>query len=276
MVDQQFWGGSFGLYHYGGTPSNIMPSFLAEDTVRRLADLDPQQPEKDDEAKLVGRHYIRWDAQGVEKVPDNQEDDIKPVVDMINTIQKAQWNSHRHCYSGTHARTQGIIKGNFIVHDDLPAHLKQSIFDHGAEYPAVCCYSSQPGDPGLDDRIPQPRRFPMKVFNVDGDFLLNGVAPPALDLPDAKTTRDIIDLRIKYGNNQPELYKHLEARPDTDLQKFRDSVRNTHLESIRQYSQTVYRFGDYVAKYCLVPNNDTQRKRYNETAKPDPHPSDIL
>jgi hypothetical protein len=58
---------------------------------------------------------------------------------------------------------------------------------------------------------------------------------PALDLADAKTTREIVELRIKYGNNQPELYKHLEARKDTALQKYRDTVRNTHLESTRQY-----------------------------------------
>ncbi len=80
---------------------------------------------------------------------------------------------------------------------------------------------------------------------------------------------------MKYGGNQPELYKHLEKRPDTDLQKFRDTVRNTHLESTRQYSQTAYRFGDYVAKYCLVPNSETQRKLYEETVKPE-HGDDIL
>lgn len=98
---------------------------------------------------------------------------------------------------------------------------------------------------------------------------------PALDLADAHTTRDIIDLRIKYGNDQPELYKRLEARKDTDLQKFRDTVRNTHLESTRQYSQTAYRFGDYVCKYCLVPNTETQKKLYEETVKP-ADGSDIL
>ena len=124
----------------------------------------------------------------------------------------------------------------------------------------------------------------MKVFNVPGEMFdptktaqdIEFNSTPALDLADAKTTREIIDLRINYGNDQPELYKRLEARPDTGLQKFRDSVRNTHLESTRQYSQTAYRFGHYVAKYCLVPNSETQRKLYEETVKPDAHPSDIL
>ena len=126
----------------------------------------------------------------------------------------------------------------------------------------------------------------MKVFSVDGDFLEAGKgiptqdiefnSTPALDLADAKTTREIIDLRIKYGNNQPELYKHLEARPDTDLQKFRDTVRNTHLESTRQYSQTAYRFGDCICKFCLAPSSETQRKLYEETVKPDKDEPDVL
>jgi len=205
--------------------------------------------------------------------------------------------------SGTHARTQGLVKGKLIVEHDLPKHLKQSLFADGGEYPVVCRYSSEPGDPGLDvslpgllllphgtdtqqDRIPQPRGFAMKVFNVKGEMFDAGKdvpthdiefnSTPALDLADAKTTREIIDLRIKYGNNQPELYKHLEARKDTDLQKFRDTVRNTHLESTRQYSQTAYRFGDYVCKYCLVPSSETQKKLYDDTVKPDKHDSDIL
>lgn len=263
--------------------------------------MDISNRDVDDEAKLADRKYIRWDAEGVEKIPEDEEEDIKAVAEMINAIQKAQWNSHRHCYTGTspslasqtsskaaagtHARTQGLVKGKLIVHDN-PAHLKQSLFDHPAEYPVVCRYSSEPGDPGLDDRIPQPRGFAMKVFNVHGEMLPSPASDiptqdiefnstPALDLANAKTTREIIDLRIKYGNNQPELYKQLEARKDTELQKYRDTVRNTHLESTRQYSQTAYRFGDYVAKYCLVPSGETQKKLYEETVKP-ADGSDIL
>ena len=55
--------------------------------------------------------------------------------------------------AGTHARTQGIVKGTLIVPDDLPKHLKQSMFEHGAEHAVVCRYSSEPGDPGLDVRL---------------------------------------------------------------------------------------------------------------------------
>lgn len=105
--------------------------------------------------ELAKRNYIRWDAEGVEKIPPNEAEDIQAVADMINEIQRAHWNNARHCYSGTHARTQGIVKGKFIVSDDLPKHLKQSeLFEKGGEYPVACRYSSEPGDPGLDVSLP--------------------------------------------------------------------------------------------------------------------------
>lgn len=53
--------------------------------------------------------------------------------------------------SGTHARTHGIIKGEFIVLDDLPEHLKQTeLFENGGKFPVAARYSTEPGDPGLD------------------------------------------------------------------------------------------------------------------------------
>lgn len=56
--------------------------------------------------------------------------------------------------SGTHARTQGLVKGKLIVEHNLPKHLKQSLFADGGEYPVACRYSSEPGDPGLDVSLP--------------------------------------------------------------------------------------------------------------------------
>lgn len=103
---------------------------------------------------LSKRNYIRWDAEGVEKIPSGEKEEIDAVAEQINCIQKAQWNMHRHCYSGTHARTHGIVKGTFVVHDNLPEHLRQGeLFSKGAEYPVACRYSTEPGDPGLDVSI---------------------------------------------------------------------------------------------------------------------------
>ncbi|KAL2073184.1 hypothetical protein VTL71DRAFT_10508 [Oculimacula yallundae] len=221
--------------------------------------------------------YVRWNS-GVEKIPPGEAEDIQAVADMINEMQKAQYNNHRHMYGGTHARTQGVVKGKLIV-GELPPHLAQSLFSQPAEYPLAMRYSSEPGDPGLDDRIPQPRGLAMKIFNVHGEMFDIGKdyptqdiefnSAPAIELADAKTTKEIFELRLKYGGDKKELYKHYEARNDTDLQKSRDQVPNKHLE-VR-----TYRFGDYVIKYSLVSSGETQKSR-EDTVKPESHPDHIL
>ena len=75
-----------------------MTSYEAKETPPKGMGIS-NRPVREDE-DMSKRKYIRWDADGVEKIPPNEAEDIQAVADMINTIQKAQWNSHRHCYTG--------------------------------------------------------------------------------------------------------------------------------------------------------------------------------
>jgi hypothetical protein len=234
---------------------------------------------------LTNRRYLRWDSVGVEQIPAGEADDIKAVAEQINTQQKQQFDNHRHVYTGTHCRTHGIVKGTFKVHD-LPAHLRQGeLFAAPREYPAACRYSTETGAPGFPDNVPAPRGFSMKLFNVRGDMFDAGKnvptqdmefnSTPAIELATARVTREVFDIRMKVGDDMDAMYKELDKRDDTQLQKARFNVPNPHLASLRQYSQTAYRFGDYVMKYCLVPNTETQRKLHDERVKPSKHASDI-
>lgn len=45
---------------------------------------------------LGNRNYIRWDAEGVEKIPPNEAEDIKAVALQFNCIQRAMFNRGRH------------------------------------------------------------------------------------------------------------------------------------------------------------------------------------
>ena len=53
-----------------------------------------------DTKSLADRKYIRYDS-GVEQIPPNEAEDIQAVADMINAMQRAQYNSHRHAFGGT-------------------------------------------------------------------------------------------------------------------------------------------------------------------------------
>lgn len=43
-----------------------------------------------------------------------------------------------------------MVKGTLRTEPNLPDHLKQSMFAEEREWPVLCRYSSEPGDPGLD------------------------------------------------------------------------------------------------------------------------------
>lgn len=53
---------------------------------------------------------------------------------------------------------------------------------------------------------------------------------PVLEFADAKTTKEILELRINHGDSKSDYYKELDKRKDSSLQKARDQVYNTHLE----------------------------------------------
>lgn len=114
----------------------------------------------------------------------------------------------------------------------------------------------------------------MKIFNVRGDMFDAGKdfptqdiefnSTPAIELADAKTAKEIFDIRLRHSYDSAKMAPELEARPDTELQKARDQVPNHHLESTEFYSQAAFRFGDYVVKYRIVPASAEQQRRGEE------------
>ena len=58
----------------------------------------------EDPKSMENRDYIPWEAEGVEKIPEGEEEDIKAVAKQINDIQKAMYNAHRHAFGGRYHR----------------------------------------------------------------------------------------------------------------------------------------------------------------------------
>lgn len=77
----------------------------------------------DDQQKLAGRKYLRWDDPNVEKKQEGEDEDIRAVAEQINAIQKAQYNSHRHCYSGRGA------EDSFVEDDDTADRFRHACSD---------------------------------------------------------------------------------------------------------------------------------------------------
>lgn len=135
----------------------------------------------------------------------------------------------------------------------------------------------------IEDTTPQPRGLGMKIFNVEGPKLrqdnkdpktqdLEFNNAPALELGSARVCRDIIGLRLQYGHDAQALDGALKQRDDYQVQDARNHLPNINLVSHRQYSQSALRFGDYVAKFVLVPTSQAQKDASQKHVSKDDDP----
>ncbi|TKY84982.1 hypothetical protein EX895_006062 [Sporisorium graminicola] len=231
---------------------------------------------------------IRWDDPNVESGAGATEDElIHEVERQINTAQTAVWECHRHAFSGTHVKTQGIVKGELEVLQGLDSHLYQGLFKQpGAKFPVAMRYSTETTDL-IDDRVPQPRGIGLKVFGARGPKLRQDMKDPEtqdfefnscafLELGNARTCRDVIALRLLHGADNQALDADLKKRPDYKVQNARNVAPNVHLAAQRQYSQAAIRYGDHVVKYRLLPTSDAQKELASKTVGENDHGNTVL
>ncbi|PMD48065.1 heme-dependent catalase [Hyaloscypha variabilis F] len=227
--------------------------------------------------------YIRWDAKGVEAIQPGEQEKIKEVSAQFNRFQMMNFNEHHHCLRGTHLKTQGCVMGKFTVKENLPPHLAQGMFAKPGEYHVIMRYSSL--TPKLvPDNISAPRGIGMKIFGVEGekiwgedkktqDWTFNNY--PVLELRDPKTTYEIADCLEKNWNDIPKFAEEQAKRIDADVATMGSKLPRQHLVAIPEYSQSAYRFGDYVAKFGVFPLGEEQKK-LEKYSIPEDAPINIL
>ena len=235
------------------------------------------------ENKPAPGSYIKWDAEGVEVVPEGEAQTIKDVAAQFNRFQLMNFNEHHHCLRGTHPKTQGVVVGKFIVNDNLRPELAQGMFKKPGSYDVIMRYSSL--TPKLvPDHVPAPRGIGMKIFGVEGDKLWGEDKKtqdwtfnnyPILELRTAKVTNEIADSLERNWNQLDKFADELAARPDAEVACAPAEIPRQYMVAMPQYSQSAYRHGEYVAKYAVLPLGEKQKALEKEFIKDD-DPINIL
>lgn len=196
-------------------------------------------------------------------------------------MQKRNFAKHRHAFTGTHVKTQGIVKGQLKVRDDLPEHLRQGIFkEPGHVYDVAARYANEPIFLQADQE-PGPRGLSMKVFNVHGprlegiedsantqDFFFNNA--PSIELTDVDTTLEIMSLRERHFDDPTTLGLKLKLRTDALKQHAPYMLPNTNIISHSLYTQSAFRFGKYYGHMGMFPVRDEQKQSAEPVQKSDP------
>jgi catalase len=172
-----------------------------------------------------------------------------------------------------HAKGHGIVTGVLTVLDALPAVMAQGLFATPASYDAILRFSTAPGD-NLDDAVSAPRGVGLKILGVPGerlsdaidgdqDFLM--VNGPVFGAPTPKVFAKNLKLLAATTDRAEGLKKLLSATlravegaietvgGQSTLITQLGGAPEVHPLGQTYFSQTAYRYGEYIAKFALRP-----------------------
>jgi hypothetical protein len=206
-----------------------------------------------------------------------REDEAKAIASLRDSFQHildTTSQDYGRAVRGVHAKGHGILRGRFQVRDGLPADLAQGLFARGGEYEAVLRFSTSPGDI-LDDGVSSPRGIALKVLGVQGeliadvtqdgaqDFLMVngpvfGAAAPADFAKNLKllagTTDKAEGAKLALSATLRAVEGAIEAvGGSSTLIRQLGGAPEVHPLGETYFSQTAFRYGEYVAKFALVP-----------------------
>ena len=216
---------------------------------------------------------IRYSPSLEQPAPDEPET-IDALIDQFRNIMDITSQDYGHGVRAVHAKGHGIARGTFTVANDLPQELAQGLFATPGEHEAILRFSTNPGDI-LDDSIALPRGAALKILGVAGDRLPGSegattqdfvmVNGPAFAAPDPKAFLGNLKLLTRTTDKAEwakkafsGILRTLEAGleavgTESSTLQLLGGAKPVHPLGATYYSQTPFRYGDYVAKFSLVP-----------------------
>ena len=211
----------------------------------------------------------------VEEVADDEAETNQALSDTMRKVSEATLEHEHHVNRSVHAKSHALLQGELVVDAGHEPALAQGLFAQPGRYLVVLRFSTIPGDL-LDDSVSTPRGVALKVVGVDGprlpgseghatqDFVL--VNGPAFGAPTPKAflanlkllaaTTDRGEGAKKFISGALQgvnaAVKGITGSPSAMLSTLGGQAE-THILGDTFYSQTPFRYGDYVAKVRLKP-----------------------
>lgn len=229
----------------------------------------------------------------VEQVQADEAETIAGLEEQFRKILDITSEDYGHAVRSVHAKGHGLARGTLRIAEGLPPELAQGLFAVPGEYEAILRFSTNAGDI-LDDAISLPRGVALKVLNVPGDRLpgsegdttqdfvmANG---PAFAAPEPKKFLGNLKMLAATTDKAEGAKKVLSAV----LRTFESALEAVGGQSVMlstlggakpvhplgatYFSQTPFRYGDYIAKFQLVPVSaikDFADETINASGRPD-------
>ena len=212
-------------------------------------------------------------APAVEEIQPDEGETIRGLNQAFDTILEITAKDYGHAVRSVHAKAHGILEGRMVVAGGLPPELAQGLFARPGEYTVYMRISTNAGDI-LEDAISLPRGLALKVLDVEGERL-----------PGAEgTTQDFVMVNgpVFQARTADQFLGNLKLlAKTTDRLEGTKKVMSTVLRGVNTaltavgiespkvqslggapnidplgesyYSVTPFRYGDYIAKFSVVP-----------------------
>jgi hypothetical protein len=217
---------------------------------------------------------LRYD-RGVETVAEDEQETIARILAAMLRGAELGEKKHGRCLRASHAKSHGLLKGRLEVIADLPRTLRQGLFRQPRTFPVLARLAHVPNELLDDSKVSHPRGFALKVFEVEGpklprhkgeltqDFLLNTGKVFLASDPKAFLRQAGIIERVA-----PQLPQGVKSAISAGSRAANEALGRMgahsakldffghprlHPLSEEYYSQTPFRYGDYVAKMRLRP-----------------------
>ena len=212
------------------------------------------------------------------EVPAENEAEInQALIEAMGRVSRTTLEHSGHASRSVHAKSHGVLRGEFEVLDGLPQALAQGLFAAPGRYDAILRFSTIPGDI-LDDSVSTPRGVAVKLLGVPGarlpasegdgtqDFIL--VNAPAFSAPTPEKFLGNLKLLAATTDHAEGLKKVISAvarGAEAVIEAFggksptlttMGGQAQTHLLGDSFYSQVPILYGDHIAKVSLVPVGD--------------------
>ncbi len=209
----------------------------------------------------------------VENVQPEELQTIQGLNDAFDTILERTSADYGHAVRSVHAKSHGILEGELNIEAGLSPELAQGLFARPGTHKVYIRMSTNAGDI-LPDVIGLPRGLAIKVVGVEGDRLPGAdgdtqdfvmVNAPTFQ---ATTTKKFLgDLRLlAKTTDRMEGTKKAVSAVLRGVHNALDVV-GVHIAAVDSlggapnveplgetyYSVTAFRYGDYIAKFSVVP-----------------------
>ena len=211
---------------------------------------------------------------GVEQIEDGEQKIIDEIIETMSKESQTTEERYGQAVRTSHAKSIGLLKGELTVLDGLPPELRQGLFGAARSCPVITRLAVVPGELLDDRKVSSPRGMAVKVLGVQGerlpghegeatqDFVFDtgpvfpspgpkGFLATIKTIGMATPAPDIVKEAVSLASRATNAVFHAVGSDSPNLDFFGHPPYMPLAESY--YSQSPFRYGDYIAKFRIAP-----------------------